>query len=157
MYTEADFEGSKKALGRFVGLYGALAALLVAAFVYALLSRIEWLAYASIAVLGVASVFLWGNFGGRLIAWTRFLQGMREGLQREAVGSILSIDDAETTKEGLEFRALHLLTGDDTDKTGGRLLYVESSRFPLAVGLGQKVRCMLFGNYVKGIEPVEEK
>jgi ABC-type nickel/cobalt efflux system permease component RcnA len=157
MYTEADFIGSKTALSRFMALYSAIAVLLVTVFVYSILGRVEWLAYASAIVLGVVSLFLWGNFGGRLLCWRRFLTDMQQGLEKEAAGYILSIDDGETTKEGLEFRALHIMTGDETDKAGGRLLYVETSRFPLNVTLGQKVRCRLFGNYVKDIEPLEEQ
>lgn len=157
MYTEADYSSSKRALNRFLALFVAVAVILLAAFAYSLLLRVSWLAYASAIALGVISLFLWGNFGGRLVCWRRFLTDMQQGLERETAGYILSIDDDETTKEGLEFRALRVITGDETDKAGGRLLYVEASRFPLNVTLGQKVRCRLFGNYVKDIEPLEEK
>lgn len=156
MYTDDDFKGSKKTLKRFIALYAVFAAVLAAAFVYSLIARVEWLAYASAVVLAAISLFIWGNFGGRIVAWNRFLTDMRHGLEREATGVVLSIDDTEAIKEGLEFRAVRLMTGDDTDKAGGRLLYVDSSRFPLKAGLGQRVRCRLFGNYIKDITVLEE-
>lgn len=156
MYTDEEFSASKKALGWFIALYCALSALLLGLFAHSLAARVEWLAYASIAVLVLETLFLWGNFGGRLVAWRRFLRDMQAGLEREAAGVIASIDGEEAMKEGLEFRAMRLMTGDETDKAGGRLLYVDASRFPLPAGPGQRVRCMLFGNYVKDITLLEE-
>jgi hypothetical protein len=155
MYTDADFSGAKTSLNRFIALYALLAALLLGLFAYSLVERIVWLAYAAAAAFVLATLFLWGNFGGRLVAWRRFLRDMRAGLEREVTGVIASIDGQEALKEGLEFRALRLFTGEESDKAGGRLLYVDSSRFPLPAGPGQKVRCRLFGNYVKGISMLE--
>jgi hypothetical protein len=156
MYKDEEFSGSKKALGWFIALYCAFTALLLGLFIYSLVARVEWLAYVSIAILVLETLFLWGNFGGRLVAWRRFLRDMQAGLEREATGVIASIDDEEAFREGLEFRAMRLMTGDETDKAGGRLLYVDVSRFPLPAGPGQRVRCKLFGNYVKDITVLEE-
>jgi hypothetical protein len=157
MYTDEDYSGSKKALNWFVALYCGLSVLLLGLFVYSLAARVEWLAYASIAAFVLETLFLWGNFGGRLMAWRRFLKDMQAGLEREATGVISAIAGEDALKEGLEFRAMRLITGDDTDKAGGRLLYVDASRFPLNASPGQRVRCMLFGNYVKDITLLEEK
>lgn len=157
MYTDEEYAQSKTALTRFIALFFLLAALFAAVFVYSLFTRVEWLAYASAAFTVLVTLFLWGNFGGRLVCWRRFLRDMRQGLEREATGVISSIEDGEAQKEGLEFRALRLLTGDETDKAGGRLLYVESSRFPLPAGPGQKVWCRLFGSYIKEMKVLEEE
>jgi hypothetical protein len=157
MYTDEDYKSSKLTLKRFIAAYAALSVLSLGALAYSLLVRVEWLAYASAVVFVLVTLFLWGNFGGRIVAWRRFLKDMRAGLEREATGVVLSIDDNEALKEGLEFRAVRLMTGDETDKAGGRLLYVDSSRFPLPVSLGQRVCCRLFGNYIKDMTAVEEE
>jgi hypothetical protein len=157
MYTETEFSGAGKALKRFILLFAAFALIMLGLMAYALIVRIDWLVYAAAGVLVAGLLFSWGNFGARLYCWNRFLKEMRRGLDREAEGVIASIDEDETTKEGLEFRALRLLTGESSDKAGGRLLYVDSSRFPLKVQPGERIRCRIYGNYIKEITaPGEE-
>lgn len=157
MYTQADFDGAKTMLKRFVLLYAALAVILLGLATYAVVGRIEWLMYVAVAVLTAASLFLWGNFGVRLFCWNRFLREMQRGLERDVEGVVASIDEEEAAKEGLEFRAMRLMTGESSDKAGGRLLYVETSRFPLKAQPGQKVNCRLYGNYVKDITVLGEE
>lgn len=156
MYTETDYSGAKKALNRFILLYSFFAVIMLGLMTMAFIERIAWLAYVAAGFLAVASLFLWGIFGARLVCWHRFLREMERGLEREIDGIVATIDEEEATKEGLEFRAFRLMTGESSDKAGGRLLYVDSSRFPLSVKPGQKVSCMLYGNYIKSIKLLEE-
>jgi predicted membrane metal-binding protein len=157
MYTDKDYSDAGTALKRFIVWFSQFLLALLVAVVYALLSRTEWLIYVSAAVLTAGAIFLWGNFGVRIFFWRRFLIDMQNGMERQAEGVIASIDAQETNKEGLEFRALRLITGDETDKAGGRLLYVDSTRFPLPAGPGQKVVCRLYGNYIKDMALQEDK
>lgn len=157
MYTEKEYAEARSALIWFIALYCVLAAVLLGAIVAAVIFRLEWLAYVAAGILAVATLFLWGNFGVRLVAWNRFLKDIETGLEHSAEGVIDSIDEDIAVKEGLEFRALRLMTGEETDKAGGRLIYVDASRFPLKAGIGQKVRCMLFGNYIKEIIVSEDE
>jgi hypothetical protein len=82
---------------------------------------------------------------------------MREGRESIVQGVLAEMDEESTTKDGVEFRALHLLVGDETDKQGGRLLYADVSRLPLPVQVGQSMRVTLYGNFIKDIQPLEEK
>ncbi len=157
MYTQTEYTEAARAMRRFVLLYSLFAAALLGLLVFALVAAVEWLTYVSAGMLAVGSLFLWGNFGVRLFCWNRFLSEMKRGLERETEGVIASIDEEEATKEGLEFRALHLFTGESSDKAGGRLLYVDSSRFPLQVKPGEKVKCRLYGNYIKEITALGEE
>lgn len=156
MYSEKDYRDGKTGLRNFILLYCLMAAILIGLIVADQFWRMIWLSYASASLLAIASLFLWGNFGVRLVCWNRFLKEMKVGLERSAAGVIATIDEDEAVKEGLEFRALRLLTGDETDKAGGRLLYVDASRFPLPAGIGQKVNCKIYGNFIKDIEILEE-
>ena len=156
MYSEKDYNDAKSTLRNFILLYGLMAAILLGLFVADQFWRMIWLSYVSAGVLAIASVFLWGNIGVRLICWNRFLNEMRAGLERTATGVIATIDEEDAIKEGLEFRALRLMTGEESDKAGGRLLYVDASRFPLEAEVGQTVSCRIYGNYVKEIEVLEE-
>ena len=158
MYSEKEVAESGSALKKFIALYGVIAAVLLAVLVIDQFQfmRMGWPSYVSAGLLAIVSLFLWGNYGVRLVAWRRFLTEMKKGLERSVSGTIASIDKEENVKEGLEFRALRLFTGEDSDKAGGRLLYVDVSRFPLPVDVGQKVDCMLFGNYIKDIKTSEE-
>lgn len=156
MYTDEEYTGSNKALRWFVILFCLFVAAIVAVIVYALLARIPWLTYGAAAFLAVGSLFIWGNFGVRIVLWHRFLNDMKNGLERQVEGVIASIDEQDAQKEGLEFRAVRLLTGEESDKIGGRLLYVDTTRLPLPAGSGQKVSCKLFGNYIKDMTLLEE-
>ncbi len=157
MYSEKDYLDATVKQRRFTLLFVLIAVVLVGLLVADQFWRLLWLSYVSAGMLAILSVFLWGTIGVRLYCWRKFLREMNAGLERSVEGVIGSIDEDETTKEGIEFRALRLLTGDEADKAGGRLLYVDSSRFPLKAQEGQKVSCRIFGNYVKEIEVLEER
>jgi hypothetical protein len=156
MYSENDYREANLALKKFDVLYIGFAVVMLGAIAAAMIIRTQWLAYAAAAILTISSLFLWGNYGIRLVAWSRFLKDLEKGLEHEIAGVIATIDEEDSLKEGLEFRAVHLLTGDDTDKIGGRLLYVDASRLPLPVSQGQKVNCKVFGNYLKEIQILED-
>ncbi len=157
MYSEKDTLDAATKQRRFLLLFSLIAATLIGLVVADQFWRLLWLSYVASGLLAVASIFLWGTIGIRLYCWRRFLRDMNAGLERSVKGVIGSIEEDETTKEGLEFRALRLLTGDDSDKAGGRVLYVDASRFPLKAQVGQNVVCRIYGNYVKEIEVLEER
>lgn len=155
MYSEKDYTQAKSALRKFTLIYSLLALVLAGTIATDQYLRYEWLTYVAACLLAASSVFLWGTIGVRLIAWNRFIRDMQHGLERSVTGEIASIDDDEAVKEGLEFRAVHLLTGEDSDKAGGRLLYADVSRFPLKASVGQKVCCRIYGNFIKDITALE--
>ena len=152
MYTEQDWKQANGAWARFLALLGAIVVVLGGAIAAALILRMIWLLYTAAVVLTVVSLFLWGNFGVRIFCWRRFLKDMRTGMQREVTGEIISIDEELSLRDGVEFREVRLMTGEDSDKAGGRVLYIDASRFPLNVSIGARVHIDLFGNYVKGME-----
>ncbi len=157
MYSEKDTLDAAAKQKKFILLFSTAAAILIGLIVADQFWRLLWLSYVAAGLLAVASIFLWGTIGIRLYCWRRFLRDMNAGLERTVNGVIGSIEEDETTKEGIEFRALRLLTGDESDKAGGRILYVDASRFPLKAHVGQNVACRIFGNYVKEIEILEER
>jgi hypothetical protein len=155
MYTQADLMRADASFRKFIALFLLAAAAPAGLFVFSVRARIEWLAYASAAWMPLALIFIWGNYGVRIAAHRRFLHDMLAGLEKEASGTIAAIDKVDTQRDGLEFRAFHLMTGEDSDKAGGRLLYIESGMLPLPAGPGQKVSCRTFGGYVKDIKVLE--
>lgn len=157
MYSEKDTLDAATKQRRFFLLFSLIAAILIGLVVADQFWRLLWLSYVAAGLLAVVSIFLWGTIGIRLFCWSRFLREMNAGLERTAEGVISSIEEDETTREGLEFRALRLLTGDESDKAGGRILYVDASRFPLKAHVGQNVECRIYGSYVKEIEVLEER
>ncbi len=156
MYTQTDTDKAKRAFLIFLIGYTVFAVLCVALLVMALTTRLVWLNVLSTFVLAAGSVFLWGLFGIRIIIWRRFLRDLVIGTEHEIAGEIGSIEEETAHKDGLDCRAVHLLTGEESDKAGGRILYVELSRFPLPIAPGQKIRCKLFGNFVKDLRIEEE-
>ncbi len=156
MYTQTDTDKANRAFLLYLIAYTVFAGLCVALLVVALTTRQAWLNALAAFVLAAGSVFLWGFFGVKLIVWRRFLRDLIIGTEHEIAGEIGSIDEETSHKDGLDCRAVHLLTGEDPDKSGGRVLYVELSRFPLPIAPGQKIRCKLFGNFVKDLRIEEE-
>ena len=157
MYLQSDFQQAKSAFMRFLTLYAVLGALVLAGIVTCLIIRQAMPLYVLAGVFTVVTIFLWGIFGGRLRSYWRFLREMSVGRESEAQGLLASMDDHNSFKDGVEFRGLRLIVGDETDKQGGRLLYVDSSRLPLQAQIGQTVRVKLYGNYLKDIQPLEDK
>ena len=157
MYLQSDFQKAKTALTRFVAIYATLCVLALAGVVTFLILRLAMPLYVLAGVFTVVTIFLWGIFGGRLRAFWRFLREMSVGRESEAQGGLASMDDHNSYKDGVEFLGLRLFVGDETDKQGGRLLYVDSSRLPLPVQIGQTVRVKLYRNYLKDIQPLEDK
>ncbi len=157
MYLQSDFQQAKTALTRFVAVYATLCMLVLAGVVTFLILRLAMPLYILTGVFTVVTIFLWGIFGGRLHAYWRFLREMSVGRESETQGVLASMDDHNSYKEGVEFRGLRLFVGDETDKQGGRLIYVDSSRLPLPVQIGQAVRVKLYGYYLKDIKPLEDK
>lgn len=156
MYTQTDTDKANRAFLLFLIAYAVFAALCVALLVFALVGRLAWLNALGAFLLAVGSVFLWGCFGIKLIVWRRFLRDLRIGTEHEIDGQIGAIEEETAHKDGLECRAVHLLTGEDSDKAGGRVLYIELSRFPLPIVPGQKIHCLLFGNFIKDLHIEEE-
>lgn len=155
MYQESDYNHVQSLRTRYITIYAIIAALVLAGIVACLVLRIEWPLYVIAAVFTVASVFFWGVFGSRVNTYWRFLKDMRTGRESTAEGILSSIEEQDTTKDGMEFRTVRLMVGDETDKQGGRLLYVDSTRLPLPVQPGQKVAMKLYGNFIKDIQALE--
>ena len=76
MYSEKDYRDAKTGLRNFILLYCLMAAILIGLVVADQFWRTNWLSYASASLLAIASLFLWGNFGVRLVCWNRFLKEM---------------------------------------------------------------------------------
>lgn len=155
MYQESDYNQVHSLRTRYITIYAIIAALVLAGFVACLILRIAWPLYVIAAVFTVASVFFWGVFGSRVNSYWRFLKDIRTGRESIAEGILSSIEEHDTTRDGVEFRTVRLMVGDDTDKQGGRLLYVDSSRLPLPMQPGQRVAVKLFGNFIKDIQTLK--
>lgn len=155
MYQESDYAKVQTLRARYVTVYFIVSAMVLAGIVACLILRVAAPLYVISTVFTIASVFFWGMFGSRLNSYWGFLRDMRDGRESAAQGTLVSIAEHDTTRDGLEFRAMRLMVGDETDKQGGRLLYVDSSRLPLDVQPGQGVAVRLYGNFVKDIRAIE--
>jgi|GEM_PF-4475314 len=155
MYTNRDYEETKKAYNKFVGIYFAVAALLIAAVVTACILRIGWLGYAAAAVWAVLTVYLWGLKGGRLVRYLKYLKEMSTGRQHEVYGRVVNIEDDICIRDGVEFYTVELLMDDskarDSEEVARRVYYdAAKGKPPFAVG--DHTHLVMYGNYIKEIK-----
>lgn len=170
MYSEQDFiEINGKIRKNWLVLAPILAAIL-AAYVYALATRVEWLAMAAGALLFVAAcygilAYLWPN-----TRYRNFLGDMRDGLSRDVRGTILEISDAAELQDGAMVlpvrvklaleeaqetvsaaaRRLEAQSGEDTEAE--RIVYLNASKRAGFPKPGTAVVLHCFGRHIKSFE-----
>ena len=167
MYNEQDFAAVNARIRRaWLGLIPVLAALL-AAYVYALAARVEWLAMVAGPLLFVAGCYgalakLWPN-----LRYRAFLRDMANGLSRQVRGTILEIGDAPEMQDGAlvlpvrlrvdengpaagesaQAHRLAMQSGEDTRDE--RIVYLNASKRALLPGPGAAVALRCTGRHIR--------
>ena len=174
MYSEQDFEEIN---GRIRKNWLALApvlAVLLAAYVYAFVSRRQWLAMTAGPLLFVAACYgflahLWPN-----LRYRGFLRDMQMGLSREISGTVVSISGTPEPQDGamvlpvrlelapeetegreaarVSVLAERLEAGESGDTRNERILYLNASKRDQLPGPGTAVRLQCFGRHIRSVE-----
>lgn len=171
MYSQEDMAVINGKLRRNALALGPVLAALLAAYIYALSARVQWLALVAGPLLFVAAcygvvAYLWPN-----LRYKRFLEDMAGGLSREVRGTIVEISETAELQDGAMVlpvkirldpdaaresapgsaaaRRLQLESHEDTEDE--RIVYLNASKregFPKA---GTAVRLECFGRHVTNV------
>ena len=171
MYSEQDFNEINSKIRRNWLVLGPILALLLAAYIYGLKARIQWVPMVAgpllfvVACYGVLA-YLWPN-----TRYRGFLRDMETGLSRDVRGTILEISDTPELQDGAMVlpvrvqldaaevtpvqvsaaaRRLEAVTGEDTEAE--RIVYLNASKRDGFPKPGAAVVLHCFGRHVKAVE-----
>ena len=129
-YSEESLGAVSSRLNRRFTVLAVVAAVLLAVFIWAVITRVEWLAMAAATLAGVFAVFFVDLFCMPLIRYRRL---MRSALQGRTHTKALEFDHAEaeiSSVDGIPCRSLIFL--GDPDKHGSReTLFYWDNEIPL--------------------------
>lgn len=150
IYNDSDYHTINRALKRFLILFVLSIVLLIAVFVVSCSMRIAWLGYAVGALWAIGTVFTWGMIGTRIVKYRRYLMDIATGLEREANGVVKTVDRDVSIRQGLEFYSVELEPESDDIDDPGRRVYYDASKGKPPYKVGEEVKLLLFGNFIKG-------
>lgn len=171
MYSERDMIEINDRLRRAWAVLIPLLAVIAAAFIFALATRVRWLALVACPLFIVVFMYgfiahLWPN-----LRYRRFLTDMQNGLSRDVKGVILDIsgaaepqdgamvlpvrlrladDSAEPTRESALAERLQLESGEDTREE--RIVYLNASKRAMMPEPGSPVTLRCFGRHIRSVE-----
>lgn len=176
MYSDKDITEINAKLRKNWLVLGPILAALLAAYVFALAKRVEWLAMVVGPLLFVAAcygilAYLWPNYRYR-----GFLTDMANGLSRDVKGTVLEISatpelqdgarvlpvrvkldpDAEQAANRGSAAAARLSVESDEDTQDERIVYLNVSKREGFPGPGAAVVLHCFGRHIKAVEALSE-
>ena len=144
IYTPEDIRSADALVRRYSLILAAALAVLLAAYVSAIIlgSRIAMLLILQMAFwFSALEIALWLRPSVR---YRGFLRDMRQGLRRECVCRLLSIDENIQHQDGVRVHGAEVrLEGGDT-----RIFYFNASKHVLFPGTDAKIRIHAFGRHV---------
>lgn len=150
IYNQSDYHSINRAMRRFIILFALSIVLLIAAFVVSCTLRIAWPGYVAGVLWALGAVFAWGMVGSRIRKYRRYLEDMAAGLEREAVGVVENVDQDVSIRQGLEFYGVNLEPETDDVDDPGRRVYYDAAKGKPPYKVGEEVKLLLFGNFIKG-------
>jgi len=177
MYSERDMLEINARIRRGWVILLPVLAVFAAAFVFALVKRVHWLALAAGALFVVALMAGCIAYLAPNMRYRRFLRDMQDGLSRDVRGVILAVSDRAELHDGarvlpvrvrveeavgeaapgesaLSGRLRQLEAGEDTREE--RIVYVNASKMALLPPPGTAVTLRCFGRHIKAVEAASE-
>ena len=167
MYTEQDYiESNRRTRRSWIGT-GIAAAVVLGFYVYALVTRVKWLAYAAGALLFVAVAY--GLIAHILpnYRYRQFLLDMQRGGSHEMAGMLVSVGQEEELQDGVRVLQVHLLLDVDAEDRPDylnaskaavrleadqaqdeRILYLNASKAANFPPAGARVKLRCFGRHI---------
>ena len=169
MYSDKDMAEINVRIRKNWLVLTPVLALLLAAYVYGLSARVQWVSMVAGPLLFVAACFgflayLWPN-----LRYRGFLRDMEMGLSRDVKGTILSISEAAELQDGamvLQVR-VKLDTPEEThtsalaerleaegaeDNRDERIVYLNATKRAGFPGVGSDVVLHCYGRHIKAVE-----
>lgn len=124
MYTERDLQDASRRVKKCAVLMAAVLAVLLAAYVLALVKRLYGVSIAVALLMLIWTLFLGDLQLMPLKRYERFLRELDSGLRRQAECEILALEEEDQVQDGARVRALHVRLCDG----GSRIFYLNASK-----------------------------
>ena len=153
MYSEKDYADIARRVRKNWLLWTPVLLGLLALMIVGLAVRVKWLAVSAAGVLGAAAVFAFTFCQLPCLRYRSFLQDLREGLNREMTGEIVSIAQKPELQDGARVLPVILKIPDGDE----RIVYLNASKRQAFPEPGASVRLKLCGRHILNVELSEGK
>ena len=153
LYSDQSYEQINRQLKRRLTILFAVAAVLLALFLYAMIARCEWLAMVSACLLECFIIFYADLFCAPLLRYRRLVRSALSGRAHEKTMVFDHLEPESSAVDGVACRSLIFL--GDADKHGSRevLLYWDQE-IPLeSLTPGETYTVRFTGKNIIGIQP----
>lgn len=153
MYSERDIAEARSRLRRSVVVLIVALLMLLALYVFALVRRMQGLAYGAAALLAIAACY---GLLAKVVPcerYMRFLTDMEQGGRHEFVGTLTDVSAQNEPQDGAVVRQVHLLLDAEQDEHTYYLNASKAEGFPVA---GTRVRLKCFGRHIVEAETLPD-
>lgn len=153
MYTDQDYQRTKKQVILRLCVLLLIAAAFAAGCGLCIARRIRWLNLLLSAVGAMCAATYFSLYFQPWFKYFRYLRDIREGRSHENTAAFLSISDQTTLRDGVAMHDVVVsLTGDLENEEDRRLFFWDDDKpFP-ALSAGTPVRIRSFGNYIIALD-----
>jgi len=152
LYTDQDLFQNATQMRRVLVGAGLLSLPFLTALISSLIIRTEWFTILITVGWGALLLFIWDIKIAPVRAYRRHLRGLISGLRRSAEGTVISLSEEGSFKDGVFFDTLILNVDPKLDPEGERLFYVDRCKPRLSVSPGDFLRVVANGNYLTAWE-----
>ena len=148
MYSEADMTLIKSKVRKNLLVLALVLAVLITGYVITIVKAVQWLMMVFGALIFVAICYAVIVYLAPNIRYLIFLKDMKNGLEKDFSGHILSVDEKEETQDGVRVLPVHFYIDADNDE---RLFYLNASKqelFKVTDGT-TTIRC--YGRHIKQV------
>lgn len=125
MYTQQDLDQINAQEQKRWRLLVIPEVLLLAALVYSLVIRVEWLTTVLTCVMAFLFIFCYGIAIKPLRCYAKHLQNALHGRTRVTEGTFKRLDTEESMVDGVTYRAMIVSVGNPKDEEDDRLYYYD--------------------------------
>lgn len=127
LYTEQDFATIKAQKNKRQMAVLLPALLMLAAIVYSLILRLEWLTVLLTILLGAYLIFMHGIYLAPVAAYYQHLNQVMHGRTRKLTGAFKEMEETAVYREGVRYYAMLVNVGRMEDEEDDRLLYFDAN------------------------------
>lgn len=153
MYTDQDYQNTKKQVIVRLCVLLLIVALTATGCGLCIAQRIRWLNLLLAAVGALCAASYFSLYFLPWFRYFRYLGDIREGRSHECSATFLSISDQTALHDGVATHDVVVsLTGDMENEEDRRLFFWDDDKpFP-ALSAGEKVHLRAFGNYIIALD-----
>ena len=150
LYTDKDLNGITSQLKKRYWLLGAAAAVLIAVFVWSMVTRTEWLSMVSLFLLCAVCIFVIDIFCLPLHRYGRLVRAALTGRKHNGTYEFVRMEDEISVIDGVRCRGLIFLGEPDKHGTREQRFYWDCELPLPSFSAGQQVTLKYTGRNIIG-------